>query len=67
MDSLALLLLYSVLIVIVSLLGGSLPLVGKWDTMLVLLAVFALALLALGGAFSSQSERLVELVSAEVP
>ena len=32
MDSLTLLLLFSVLIVIVSLLGGSLPLLGKWDT-----------------------------------
>jgi len=39
----------------------------EYVIMLVFLAVFALALLALGGAFSNQSERLVELVSAEVP
>jgi len=39
----------------------------EYVIMLVLLTVFALALLALGGAFSSQSKRLVELVSAEVP
>jgi len=36
-------------------------------TRLFLLPLLALALLALGGAFSNQSERLVELVSAEVP
>lgn len=39
----------------------------EYVIMLVILAVFALALLALGGAFSRQGERMVDLVSAEVP
>ena len=39
----------------------------EYVIMLVLLTVFALALLTLGGAFSTQGERLVKLVSAEVP
>ncbi len=39
----------------------------EYVIMLVILTVFALALLALGGAFSRQGERIVELVSAEVP
>ena len=41
--------------------------VTEYVIMLVLLAVFALSLLLLAGAFSRQGSRMIELVSAEVP